>query len=94
MHIGRQSVIDGKAVFNIELVEFSTKVMDELHEFRTRINSKLAVDPGNMHLYELQYDLGLLLEAVGRAIKALREGRFWRSNDPVKPLFIPIVELR
>ena len=94
MHMGRQSVIDGKTAFNIELVEFSMKVLDGLHEFRARVNSKLAADPGNMRLYELQYNLGLLSSAVERAIKALREGSFWRSNDPIKPLFIPIVELR
>ena len=94
MHIGKQSVIDGKAVFNIELVDLSMKVREGLLEFRARVNSKFAVDPSNMHLYELQYDLGLLLEAIERAIKALREGSFWKSNDPVKPLFIPIVELQ
>ena len=94
MHIGKQSVTNGKATFNVELVDFSVKVRDGLQEFRDKVNSRLKENPDNMRLYELQYDLSLLSSAAERAIRALQEGSFWKSNDPIKPLFIPLVELR
>ncbi len=94
MHVGKQSVTGGKTAFNVELVDFSVKVLEGLREFRAKVNMRLGENPGNMHLYELQYDLSLLSEAAECAIKALQEGAFWKSNDPIKPLFIPLVELQ
>ena len=93
MHMGKSEIKDGKTLFNTELVGFSKRAVSDLLGFRARVGAKLSANPGSMSLYELQYNLELLTAAVERAVKTLENDDFWRSNDPHKPLFIPLIEL-
>lgn len=97
LHVRKSSTVDGKVVFNQEIVEFSNGIRDGLAKLLITIDSELKVasDDGlRLDLYRKKFDAEVLMKAVERAIKTLQTEAFWTTDqnaDPNRPFFVPFV---